>query len=192
MKPILLLLLLFASGAGAAGPPSEFAIGRACYADGQFKEAAAHFQLALQADPADAASYYWMGMSYQTLADIAFPFAGKYASKARIYLTRATELAPGRADYRKELFDFLLDPAGSSRAAHRQAADILRSVSPDDPDYESMRCQFERETKENGSADARLGRVLLAGPRAAYRLVDAARPSFSTLPRIAAIEAGRE
>ena len=55
-------------------------------------------------------------MSYQTLADIAFPFAGKYTSKAHTYLTKATELAPGRLDYRKELFNFLLDPGNSSRA----------------------------------------------------------------------------
>ncbi len=131
-------------------------------------------------------------MSYQTLADIAFPFAGKYASKARICLTKATELAPGRLEYRKELFDFLLDPAGSSRSARRQAAGILQSVLPSDPDYESMRRQFEQESKANASTDARLGRVFLAVPRAVYRIADLARPASSARPQIASINAGPE
>ena len=184
LKLIFLILLRGLTAEGAA-QQSEFTIGRACYAGGEFKQAIAHFQLAVKSDPADAESYYWMGMSYQTLADIAFPFAGKYASKARTYLTKATELAPDRLDYRKELFNFLLDPAGSSRATRRQAASILLMVSPNDPDYETMERQFERETKANGSVDARLGRLFLAAPRAVYRIVDLAKPGSPTRPEIA-------
>src|SRR6266567_7895073 len=119
-----ILILLAVLGSEAAGQKSEFATGRKYYVDGEFKKAVAHFQLALKVNPDDAESYYWMGMSYQVLADIAFPFAGRYTSKASVYLTRATELAPGRLDYRRELFDFLLNSAGSSRAAARQAADL--------------------------------------------------------------------
>jgi hypothetical protein len=84
-------------------------------------------------------------MSYQVLADIAFPFAGKYISQARFYLTKATELAPGRLDYRKELFDFLLHSAGSSRAAARQAADLLRAIPEPGPEYSYLHQEFERE-----------------------------------------------
>lgn len=188
----LFLILLTGFVAEADGPRSEFASARACYARGEFKQAIAHFQLALQANPADADSYYWMGMSYQTLADIAFPFAGKYASKARICLTKATELAPGRLEYRKELFDFLLDPAGSSLSARRQAAGILLSVLPNDPDYESMRRQFEQESNANASKDARLGRALFAVPRGVYRIADFARHASSTRPEIASMKAGPE
>src|SRR5580692_1092419 len=180
MKPmrlkLLFLILLTGLLADAAAQRTEFAAGRACYANGEFKQAVAHFQLALKVNPSDADSYYWIGMSYQVLADIAFPFGGKSASKARVSLTKATELAPGRLDYRKELFDFLLDPAGSSNAARRQAAGILRTVAPDDPDYESMHRQFERESKANASADARLGRLFLAVPQAAYRMSELAAP----------------
>jgi tetratricopeptide (TPR) repeat protein len=188
----LFLILLTGFVAEADGPQSEFANARACYARGEFKRAIAHFQLALQANPADADSYYWMGMSYQTLADIAFPFAGKYASRARMCLTKATELAPGRLEYRKELFNFLLDPGGSSRSTRRQAEGILQSVLPSDPDYESMRRQFEQESKANASSDARLGRALLAVPRGVYRVADLARHVSSTPPEIASIKAGQE
>jgi tetratricopeptide (TPR) repeat protein len=164
------LILLGAVSSEASGQGSVLAAGRAYYTEGAFKKAVAHFRLALKANPNDAESNYWMGMSYQVLADIAFPFAGKYTSKARVYLTRATELAPGRLDYRRELFEFLLDSAGSSRAALRQAEDLLQTVPEADPDYSYMRQQFGEERRANASADARLGRLFLAIPRATYRL----------------------
>ena len=174
------LILLAVHGSEAAVQSSEFAAGRAYYMEGEFKKAAAHFQLALKVSPNDAESYYWMGMSYQVLANIAFPFAGKYSSKARICLTKAVELAPTRSDYRRELFDFLLDSAGSSRGALRQAEDLLRTVLESDPDYSYMRQQFEQERRANASADARLGRLFLAIPRATYRLAELPASAFSS------------
>lgn len=166
------LILLAVLGGEAAGQESEFATGRAYYRDGEFKKAAAHFQLSLKVNPNHAESYYWMGMSYRVLANIAFPFDSRYNSKARIYLTKAMELAPGRLEYRRELFDFLVNSAGSSRAAARQAADLLRAVPEPDPDYNYMRGRFELERRANASPNARLGRLFLAIPRATYRLAD--------------------
>ncbi len=182
MKRNLSVLILFvAHGYVAAGEGSAFAAGRAYYTEGEFKKAVAHFRLALNANPNDAESYYWMGMSYQVLADITFPFAGKYNSKARICLTKAMELAPTRSDYRKELFDFLLNSASSSRAALRQAEDLLRTVSEADPDYPYMRQQFDQERRASGSADARVGRLFLAIPRATYRLGELSASALSNL-----------
>jgi tetratricopeptide (TPR) repeat protein len=175
-----ILMLLTVLGNEACGQGSEFAAGRAYYIEGKFKKAVTHFQLALKANPDDAESYYWMGMSYQMLANIAFPFAGKYNSNARICLTKAMELAPTRPDYRRELFDFLVDSAGSSRGALRQAADLLLTVPEADPDYHYMRQQFERESKANASVDARLGRLFLAIPRATYGLVELPASALSS------------
>lgn len=173
MKPNLIVsIALVLIGAPAAGQRSEFATGRACYTGGKFKEAATHFQQAIRTNPDDAEAYYWMGMSYQVLADIAAPFNGKYISKARASLTKAMELAPGRPDYGRELFDFLLDSAGSSRAARRQAASMLLTLSESDPDYRYMRGRFEEERRANSSVSARLGRLFLAVPRASYRIAE--------------------
>ena len=168
---LFVLILLAALGSEAADRGSEFATGRAYYTEGEFKKAVVHFQLALKVNPDDAESNYWLGMSYQVLADIASPFDHKYKSKARIYLTRAVELAPTRPDYRRDLFDFLVD-SGSSRAAARQAADLLRAVPESDAAYSYMHQRFERERRANASADARLGRLFLAIPRATYRIAE--------------------
>jgi tetratricopeptide (TPR) repeat protein len=163
-------LLLF-SGL-AAGQRSVIETGRTYYTAGEFKKAAAHFQLALKAVPDNAESYYWMGMSYQRLADIALPFGGRYSAKARLCLTKAVALAPARLDYRDELYEFLLDPAGSSRSALRQAEGILQSTSEADPAYAHMRERFESERKANSSAEARLGRLFLTVPQVAYRIAE--------------------
>jgi tetratricopeptide (TPR) repeat protein len=167
-----ILTLLAAFSGPAAGQRSEIETGRGYYTEGEFKKAAAHFQLALRTGKDNAESYYWMGMSYQRLSDIAIPFGGRYNAKARICLTKAVELAPTRPDYRGELFEFLLDPAASSRSALRQAEGILQTTSESDPDYSSMRARFESESKAGPSAEARLGRLFLAVPRAAYRIAE--------------------
>src|SRR5215467_12267715 len=104
---LLFLAALAAYDVHAADRSPEFAAGRAYYSDGEFRKAAAHFQLALKADPDDAEACYWAGMAYQRLADISTPFGGRYNSKARQYLSRAAELSPNRPDYRLELFNHL-------------------------------------------------------------------------------------
>ena len=179
---LIVLMLLAVPGGKAADQQSEFAIGRAYYTEGEFKKAVAHFQLALRVNPNDPATCYWMGMSYQVLADIAAPFDARYNSKARVYLTKAVELAPSRPDYRRELFDFLLDSAGSSRTTLRQAAGILVTVSESDPDYICMRRRFEQQSRVNASAEARLGRLFLAVPRAAYRIAELPASALSSRP----------
>src|ERR1700689_5012198 len=130
-----ILALLAAFGGPAAGQRSEIETGRGFYTAGEFKKAAAHFQLALKTVPDNAESFYWMGMSYQRLADIALPFGRRYRAKTRVCLTKAVALAPARLDYRDELFEFLLDPTGSSRSALRQAEGILQATSEADPGY---------------------------------------------------------
>jgi tetratricopeptide (TPR) repeat protein len=181
MKLNLLIPILAAAISGqAAGPRSEYDIGRTYYKDGEFKKAAAHFQLALKTNPNDAECHYWTGMSYQVLADIASPLDSRYRSKARLHLTKAMELAPGRQDYRRELFDFLLDSAGSQPGALKQAAGILLSVSESDPDYRFMRWQFEREKTADSSVGTRLGRLFLVAPRAAYCIADLPASALSS------------
>ncbi len=135
----------------AIAQQSEFATGQSNYRAGDFKVAIAHFQRALDVNPKDAASNYWMGRSYETLADIATPFGRKYRSLARTYLTTAAELAPNRPEYRRELFDFLLD-ANEQRLALR----ILKASAETDPEYDYMLARFEQTKKVKSSFNGRV------------------------------------
>jgi tetratricopeptide (TPR) repeat protein len=163
-----LVLLLVGVARSATGPECDFAAGRAYYSEGQFREAATHFELALKTNPEDAASHYWAGRSYEVLADVAAPLGHKYRPKARLHLSRAAALAPAELEYRRELFHFLLDSGG-----WREAAAIIRSVGEADPEYEIMLREFGRGRRVNSSAEARLGSLFLAAPRAVYRFVEA-------------------
>jgi len=156
MKYVSILLVIFA--AQSMGQQSELAAGRAYYQSGEFKQAVAHFQLALNADPRSAESNYWLGRSDQTLADIATPFGRKYRSLARTHLTRAAELAPGRPEYRSELFEFLLDSGHQN-----QARDILLRSAESDPDYESMLARFQQTRRLNASLNAWITRFFELG-----------------------------
>jgi tetratricopeptide (TPR) repeat protein len=167
MKTQLALVLLLAGLGRAASLQPEFTSGRALYLDGEFRKAAAQFEAALAINPDDAECHYWTGMAYQRQADIAAPLDHKNRVRARAHLTRAVELAPDRTEYRRELFEFLLDSGG-----FRQAAALLRSVPPSDPDYEEMLRRFAQDKRAAGAVDARLGRLFLAAPRAAYRFAE--------------------
>jgi tetratricopeptide (TPR) repeat protein len=146
--------------------------GIAYFNDGEFKKAAAQFRRAVEIDPKDAQSHFWMARSYEKLADVAFPLDGRYRSKARVCLMRAMSLAPDRADYRRELFDFLLDGGGASPAAFRQAAEILRAVPESDPDYLYMRQRLAAVRNEKSALEEGLARLFLGAPRAMYGMAD--------------------
>ncbi len=76
-----------------------------------------------------------------------------------------------------------MESAGSARAALRQAAEILRTVPESDPDQRYMRLQFEQEKSLDASAEARLGRLFLAVPGAAYRIAELPCPHGRAVPR---------
>ena len=173
MKLHLAIAIVFpVLAAQAADVQSEFATGRSYHQDGNFEQAAVHFERALRADANSAELNYRAGMSYQRLRDIATPFGGKYSAKALVHLTKAVDLAPARADYRGELFGFLLDSAWSSPRTLRLAAAMLRDTRERGPEYDEMRRRFELEVRMNTSMGARLTRVTLAVPRIAERVAE--------------------
>ena len=153
MTPRLIYYLFLIAPAFAQ--QSEFATGRSSYQAGEFKVAVKHFKRALEADPGNAETTYWLGRSYETLADIAVPFGGRYHSLARTYLTKAAELAPYRLDYRRELFDFLVDSG-----EQRRSLKILLTSTETDPDYDYLRSSFAAAGKRNASIYGRLGKFV--------------------------------
>jgi tetratricopeptide (TPR) repeat protein len=163
-----MLMLLSAAVSPAADLQPGLAVGQSLYRQGDFKRAAAQFEHALRADPENAELYYWTGMAYQGRADLATPFSRRYQTKALAYLRTAADLAPGRLDYRRELFDYLLDSARTSPAALREAAALVERAPSDDPELSHMRWRLEGERRIASSREARFDRIFLAIPRAAY------------------------
>jgi tetratricopeptide (TPR) repeat protein len=186
-----ILIVALALSGHAAEQQSELAIGRAYYSDGEFKKASVHFQLAVKADPKDAGAYYWLGRSHEILASIAAPFDGRDNAKARASLTRAVELAPASREYRRELFDFLLDSADSSRSALPQAEAMLRTMPRDDPEYDYMRQRFENESRQDASLRIRLGRLIGSAPQTVIRIVELPASALSRHDQASALPTGQ-
>src|SRR5215813_10303365 len=140
---LLILLLVSAAGSTAADFGSDLAAGQAYYRQGDFKRAVSHFRRALRVDGYDAELNYWLGRAYEGRGDLATPFGGGYHSKALVYLRRAVALAPGRGEYRRELFDLLVSSAEASPARLRLAADLVSGTAESDPEYPLMRRRLE-------------------------------------------------
>src|SRR5438270_777562 len=91
------ILITLISTVNAAELRTEYLKGREYYASGEFKKAAAHFERAVKGDPENAEKHFWLGKSYQVLAELGSPLFGTGAtSKARNHLNKALELAPER------------------------------------------------------------------------------------------------
>jgi tetratricopeptide (TPR) repeat protein len=154
---ICVLLLISAGTASSAESRSPRVAGYREYTAGEFEKAASHFQRALKLQPNDADSYFWLGKSYEMLADIRGPLLGLRASvKARLYLAKALQLAPDNKDYRHELFQLLI-VSDHSRGALRQAEDIIQMTPQTDPDYPFMLMRFQQEYQARSSPERRIG-----------------------------------
>jgi tetratricopeptide (TPR) repeat protein len=171
MKVNLVVLFLIAAVGRSADLRSDLAVGRAYYAEGDFRKAVTHLQRQLKLDPDEPEVNYWTGMAFQGLGDVATPFGARYNAKAIVYLTRAAALAPGRSDYRKALFDFLADSASESPAALRLAQGMLSRTPESDPEYNAMRRRIELARRTSSSAGVRFDRLFLAIPRTGFRVV---------------------
>jgi len=165
---LVMLMLISAAGSPAADLRSELAAGQDCYRQGDFKRAVSHFHRALRVDGYDAELNYWMGRAYQGRGDVATPFGGGYNAKALVYLRRAVALAPDRAEYRRELLDFLVYSADVTPARLRLAADLVSRTSESDPEYPLMRRRLELTRRMASSPDARLDRLMLGVPRTVF------------------------
>jgi tetratricopeptide (TPR) repeat protein len=154
---------LISAGAGpSAESRSARVAGHHDYTAGEFEKAAFHFQRALKVEPNDADCYFWLGKSYEMLADIRGPLLGLRASvKARLYLAKTLQLAPDNKDYRHELFQFLI-VCDHSPGALRQAENIIEMTPQAAPDYRFMLMRLHQEYQARSSPEGRIAVLFLS------------------------------
>jgi tetratricopeptide (TPR) repeat protein len=174
---VVIVLLIFASAASSAESQGDRDAGHRDYAAAEFKKAVSHFQRAIKADPKDADSCFWLGKSYEMLADLSGPLLGTRTSfKARLYLAEAFQLAPNNDDYRHELFEFLIVSDHSPGALHL-AETIIQMTPESDPDYPFMQLQWQKECRLRSSAEYRVERAFGFLPQKLARISQTSAPT---------------
>jgi tetratricopeptide (TPR) repeat protein len=154
---ICVILSIYAAAGSSAESPSPQVAGHRDYTAGEFEKAASDFQRALKLKPNEADCYFWLGKSYEMLADIRGPFFGLRASvKARHYLAKALRLAPDNKDYRHELFQLLI-VSDHSPGALPEAENIVQMTPQTDPDYPFMLMRLHQEYQARSSLEGRIG-----------------------------------
>jgi tetratricopeptide (TPR) repeat protein len=170
MKKLLAGMLLVAMNLGATIKPlpgddkADWAeTGRSRFRDCEFKDAARAFTKALQFRPQDANLHFWLGKSYERMAEVAGPLhAAGNARQARRNLTRAVDLEPRNSEYLRELFDFYLDSPQWFRGGLDQAALLVERIAPDDPGQQAfLRVLLKGAQEEYHGADWRTRQATL-------------------------------
>jgi tetratricopeptide (TPR) repeat protein len=167
---ISIFLPMFACVAFPAESRSAHDAGRRDYAAGEFKKAASHFHQALKVNPSDADSSFWLGKSYEMLADIGGPLMGARASaKAHLYLGKALQLDPDNEEYRRELFQLLIT-TDRSPGALRQAESIIQMTPESNADYPFMLMRLHQEHEARSSPESRVLSAFAVMPQEFARL----------------------
>jgi tetratricopeptide (TPR) repeat protein len=156
--------LYFAHPAQSAESRNYFQIGQSDYNAGEFKSAISRFEQARRMRPKDPAVHFWLGKSYEMLAIINGPlFDRRPFSKAHQFLAEAVQLAPEDREYRRELFDFLIEFDSSPHALH-EADDLLQSTNESDPDYPFMQLRLHEAHQARRSPEFLAGAVFVSVP----------------------------
>lgn len=121
LRPLALLSVILTSRLSAAVLNDGLQKGKEYYFAGDIQKAIVQFQRTIQAHPNDPEPHCWLGKSYAVLSDLNAPILGARARRrARQHLAKAVQLAPDSAEYRHELFHFLVgsdDAWSAGRAA---------------------------------------------------------------------------
>lgn len=136
--------------------------GEALFQQCEFKAAARVFEHALASEPENARLHFWLGKSYERMAEIASPlFARRDARRAQFHLEAAVRRDPANREFLRELFEFYVDSPEWFNGGLARARQILDRLGPDDEDRETLNMMLAQSQKEYSGLDWVLGKGIL-------------------------------
>jgi tetratricopeptide (TPR) repeat protein len=152
-------------------------IGKNYYGEGDFKKATEALEKAAAAEPHSSEIHLWLGRAYGRRAETSSPItAPGYASRARQYFERATQLNPNNLDAQSDLFEYYLEAPGFLGGGvdkARATANEIARLNPAEGHWALAKLAEKR--KEYSSAEDQLRRAVEAAPHQVGRLIDLAR-----------------
>ena len=146
--------------------------GEALFKECEFKAAARVFEHALASEPESPRLHFWLGKSYERMADAASPFfARRNARKAQFHLEGAVRLEPGNREFLRELFELYVDSPEWFDGGLARARTIAARLGMDNDDTETLNMIVAQASNEYRGPEWALGKGILRISSAAGYLV---------------------
>jgi len=163
------ILLVISYAAPAASLQKD---GEALFRECEFKAAARAIEHALATGPETAQLHFWLGKSYERMAEVASPFfARRNARKAQSHLEAAAQRDPGNREFLKELFDFYVDSPEWFDGGLARARALIGRLGPYDESPETLRMMVSLSRKEYSGREWAMEKGILRISGAAGYLV---------------------
>jgi cytochrome c-type biogenesis protein CcmH/NrfG len=152
-------------------------IGRNYYGQADFKKATDALEKALALNPNSSQINLWLGRAFGRRAETSNPLSAPgYASKARQFFEKATQLDPNNLEAQSDLFEYYLEAPGFLGGGYEKAAAVAERISRiNKVEGYWAQAKLEEKHKEYRSAEAHLRQAIQAAPQQVGRLIDLAK-----------------
>lgn len=152
-------------------------MGRNYYMQADYKKASEAMEKAVAADPTNSDYALWLARSLGRRAETSSPFtAPGYASKARQYFEKATQLNPRNLEALTDLFEYYLEAPGFLGGGQEKARALVNQIAAVDPgEGHWSQAKLAEKRKEYDNAEEHLRSAIQVSPRQVGRLLDLAR-----------------
>ena len=151
-------------------------LGKACFMEGQYKQAVANLEAAVKEDSLNAEYYDWLGRAYGRLAEgSSFLSALGYAKKTVRAFERAVELDPSNLEALSDVFEYYLQAPGMVGGGLDKAEAIARRFAGlNAAEYHWARARLAEKRKDSDTAEREYRAALATDPNEAGRALDLA------------------
>ena len=151
-------------------------LGKACFMQGQYKEAVANLEKAAAEDSLNSDYYDWLGRAYGRLAEGSrFLSALGYARKTVHAFERAVELGPSNLDALSDVFEYYVEAPGMVGGGIDKAERIASRIKAlDSAEYHWACARLAEKRKDFAGAESEYRAALLAAPKQVGRTLDLA------------------
>jgi tetratricopeptide (TPR) repeat protein len=151
-------------------------LAKACFMQGQYKQAVADLEKAVGQDSLNSDYYDWLGRAYGRLAEASsFLSALGYAKKTVRAFERAVELGPSNLEALSDVFEYYLQAPGMVGGGLDKAEDIAkRFAGLNAAEYRWARARLAEKRKDFETAEREFRAAFATAPNELGRALDLA------------------
>lgn len=151
-------------------------LGKACFMEGQYKQAVATLEAAVKEDSLNSEYYDWLGRAYGRLAEgSSFLSAFGYAKKTVRAFERAVELGPSNLEALSDVFEYYLQAPGMVGGGLDKAENIARRFAGlNAAEYHWARARLAEKRRDFDTAEREFRAAFATDPTEVGRALDLA------------------